>query len=257
MSRSLAAGTFFTLTGEGSHVPPSPSVSSTSLTLATQHCSLLRWFEHQPVCPLCKTKKTSGFTRELLAPNGADNNDEARGRQLSAMEPAEVVAHRLSAALECCVAEHDSLIGKRQACSALIEQRRMHVKRLQTGLLDAKRASLRAEQAQGKQKGDLQQFALSDAAAAEAWARAAGAGDAAGMGVPDAAGSAADIAAPRCTSPAKEVILNQNRQLQWRCDELRQLEGKVEAIRSELHDAGWRDPACSASAESKGVGTCS
>ena len=35
-------------------------------------------------------------------------------------------------------------------------------------------------------------------------------------------------------SPAREVVLKQSKQLVWRCEELRQLEEKVDSLREEL-----------------------
>ena len=113
--------------------------------------------------------------RELRRPTGIDTQDKSLlMKHLGAAEPAETVAARLTAELNRSQNEHDLVLKKRDAHSASIDQQHARVKRLQVGLLEAKRVALRAEQAQRKQKAALRELAATDASAAEAWSRMVG-----------------------------------------------------------------------------------
>ena len=93
---------------------------------------MLRWFEQQPVCPLCKTKRTSDFVRTLRAPQPLTPDDEALlETHLQSAEPVDAVLSRLTTALSRSTRDHDELLLKRDKASEMIGAKRSRIQKLQ------------------------------------------------------------------------------------------------------------------------------
>jgi hypothetical protein len=169
------------------------------------------WFKQKQNCPLCKSSCKAGATRVLRAPIPLEPSEEERIRVLSrGSEPPHTVHARvLSEGDELEARIHASYLEREQEGKAL-SNRKQVTHRLQTELLNLKRE-------------------LSAARRVEANASAALAADA--QFGPEGSGKlpAAPLIVNSDRVVSREAVEQQSRQLVWRWQELRELEGKLEA----------------------------
>lgn len=187
------------------------------------HC-LSRWFEHQPVCPLCKTKKgREEFIRALRSPAPLALEDEARMRKhADADVPVATVEARLAAALQQAAHQHDQLAQLRESTAKEGAPKRARLQRLKAELVHVRRECHKAR-------------------VAEATAQDAAASSSSTLPVCRKDTYASTLThshelplAATTSSVAREAVINQSKQLQWRCEELRALDDKIDGLREEL-----------------------
>lgn len=178
------------------------------------HC-VKTWFEHKPVCPLCKEncprKKLDSFVRKLRVPAALAPEEEARMRaHAAAGEPSDAVAARLAS-------EVDALTHEISVCAEAqkAEKERVNAKRAAAHKLEAELLKCRRELSAAKR---VERSAVEQSEADATLGAAA---------LPPAAEPGPE---PPKRAATREAVLNQSRQVAWRCEELRSLEEKIGAI---------------------------
>ena len=185
---------------------------------------LLEWFQHKPVCPLCKTERSSGFERPLLAAPAACSAEAAVAIEASIERGDEPPCVRSAAAAVRLAVRQESKAHAEAAAA------RSAVEREQAVL-----ASLRAEHR--RLGGRLQARAVEAlnkerevaALSASVQRGSVGAGAAAGRN-----SAAAKVAGGEAPAVTRERLASLSQQVGWRSGELKDLRAKVEAARATL-----------------------
>ncbi len=188
---------------------------------------LEKWFEHKPVCPLCKEapprseRERIRFVRGLRAPAPLEPAEEARMRVLAAAsETAADAAARLDRAIDRDMRDLDELNAEAEAETRRAASRRSMIHRLETELLKVQRELAAAQRIE---------------AAAEA---AAGGGSSAASGGMAAAAAAVEVCASEGRQVDEAAVLKQRKQIIWRCQELRQLDEKIGEVKARTASRG-------------------
>jgi len=190
------------------------------------HC-IFQWFEHKPLCPLCKTeRKGDAFERTLLEGDSRlcpGVEEEVEARVARGEEPPD--SKQASAVILCTMRDAADLQkqvrtserAKARASEALVEVR-VEARRLE-GRLQSKSQEASAKERKLK--------AVSSSAAS------------AGMESVVAAATAAvsGAALPSLGEEmSREKLASLGQQVGWRSSELRQLRAKVNAVRADVAD---------------------
>jgi hypothetical protein len=193
------------------------------------HC-LLRWLEIKPLCPLCKASCRRGSTRELRAPAPLDAEEAARMRALAAADPsgaaAAAAAKKLRASAERKlhnISVYDEEVDKQRA---LVGARRAAVHKLEAEVLKLRRELASAERI--------------EAAASAAEAVSAEAGSENEPPLPDVPPLPANAGIDPAKTVSRDAVLQQSKQLAWRCQEIRALEEKIRAASGDSADYAAR-----------------
>ena len=190
---------------------------------------LNKWFDHQtrPTCPLCKTERGSGsFVRELCPPEHALSDMSAKELDRLAravQEPSAAAEAAQRCAIARAVQDHQAVEVEQAAVDGRRKQKRSHVDKLNSELLQLKRQLQSCQQKEHKQQKELQRISLDEPRTAELWTALEEQGDS------DAAPSQSLEGLA-----GREAVMRQSKQLCWRAHELRALDEKVRVLRAEL-----------------------
>lgn len=201
------------------------------------HC-LMRWFECKPVCPLCKASCRSGSTRVLRAPAALDADEAARMRALAAPDPsnaaAAAAAQRLRISSERKL--HNISVYEEEVAK---ERSQVQAKRTAVHKLEAQVLKLRRELAAAER------VEAAAAAAEQASADAGGENEPPLPAVPSLGANGFDPG----RAVSREAVLQQGKQVAWRCQEIRALEDKIRTAERAAGEASSSTLASAASAE--------
>ena len=194
---------------------------------------LLEWFQHKPVCPLCKTERSSGFERPLLAAPAACSAEAAVAIEASIERGDEPPCVRSAAAAVRLAVRQESKAHAEAAAA------RSAVEREQAVL-----ASLRAEhrrlggrlQARAVEALNKEREVAALSASVQRGSVGAGGADVAAAAAAAAGrnSAAAKVAGGEAPAVTRERLASLSQQVGWRSGELKDLRAKVEAARATL-----------------------
>merc|ERR1719469_397997 len=133
---------------------------------------LLAWFEHQPVCPLCKTKPTaraSDFVRELRAPERVELPHSEMELAAAQEPPSPQAEAKARVAISHASQEEGRALSAKAEVEGRTKLKRTRINGLQGELLDLKRQLRATQQKEQRQQATLQGMALDDSMAASLW----------------------------------------------------------------------------------------